>query len=155
MRRTALRALGAAVLGVALTSAAFASDIAVEQPFARASAGAVTAGAAFMTLKNSGASDDALIAVSTPVAEHAELHIHIKDGDVMRMREVESIDVPAGSTVMLQPGGLHVMLIDLKAPLKAGEQFPLTLTFEKAGAMTIEVPVKSIAAMAPMHDHKQ
>ena len=90
--------------------AALAGDISVDDPFARASAGMARVGAAFMTLRNAG-SDDKLVSASSPVAEHVELHGHIKDGDVMRMRSVESIDVPAGGSVQLAPGGLHLMLI--------------------------------------------
>ncbi len=138
-----------------LTSAsvAVAGDIKVENPFARASAGMATVGAAFMTLKNDSTTPDELVSASSPVAAKAELHTHIKDGDIMRMREVPSIEVPAGGTTALQPGGLHVVLIDLKAPLKRGETFPLTLTFAKAGTMTVEVPVKSPGEMAPMTGH--
>ena len=101
-----------------------------------------------MIMKNSGAAADALVAAELPVAARAELHTHIKDGDVMRMRQVSSIDVPAGGTVNLQPGGLHIMLIDLKEPLRQGETFPLTLTFAKAGKVTVYVPVKSPGEMA-------
>jgi copper(I)-binding protein len=138
------------MLSVSAAAAAHAGDIAVTDPFARASAGPAKVGAAFMTLKNSGAADDALVAAESPVAARAELHTHIKDGDVMRMRQVPSIDVPARGSVSLQPGGLHIMLIDLKEPLKQGESFPLKLTFAKAGTLTVQVPVKSPAEMAPM-----
>ena len=134
--------------------AALAGDISVDDPFARASAGMAKVGAAFMTLQNAG-SDDKLVSATSPVADHVELHGNIKDGDVMRMRSVESIDVPAGGSVQLAPGGVHLMLIDLKEPLKQGETFPLTLTFAQAGAMTIEVPVKAPAEMAPMPGHQR
>jgi copper(I)-binding protein len=70
------------------------------------------------------------------------------------MRQIEAIDVPAGGSVSLQPGGLHVILINLKQPLKQGEAFPLTLTFAKGGTLTIEVPVKSPAETAPMPSHQ-
>ncbi|MBK8174756.1 MAG: copper chaperone PCu(A)C [Rhodospirillales bacterium] len=149
MRHLFTRAASTVLLGL-LSTGAFAADITVEDAFARASAGMVQTGAAFMTLKNSGSVDDKLIAAHSPVATQVELHTHIKDGEVMRMRPVPSIDVPAGGSATLQPGGLHIMLIGLKAPLKQGEQFPLTLSFAKAGEMTIEVPVKSPGAMSPM-----
>ena len=137
----------AATLGV---QSAFAADITVTDPFARASAGMATAGAAFMTLKNTAASDDRLVGASSPAAASAELHDHIKDGDIVRMRAVAEVDIPPGGTVMLKPGGMHVMLIGLKQPLREGEEVPLTLTFAKAGAITVEVPVKSVGEMAPM-----
>jgi periplasmic copper chaperone A len=145
----------ASTLAVALLAApALAGDITVADPFARASAGMAEVGAAFMTLRNTSKSDDQLIGASAPVSGSAELHNHIKDGDIMRMRQVPSINIPAGGTVALQPGGLHVMLMGLKQPLKQGEVFPLTLTFAKAGTMTVEVTVKAPAAMAPMPGHQ-
>jgi copper(I)-binding protein len=150
-----------AVLAVALSAAGAVAgdvkvgDITVEGPWARASAGSARAGAAFMTLNNAGTADDKLIAASTTVADKAELHTHIREGDIMRMRPVEAIDVPAGGIAELQPGGEHVMLMGLKQPLKEGEAFPLTLTFEKAGPVTIEVTVTGAGAMGqdPMHGH--
>jgi copper(I)-binding protein len=143
------------MLSVFSAAAAHAGDIAVEDPFARASAGPAKVGAVFMIVKNSGAAADALVAAESPVAARAELHTHIKDGDVMRMRQVSSIDVPAGGTVSLQPGGLHIMLIDLKEPLRQGETFPLTLTFAKAGTVAVYVPVKSPAEMGSMPEHQR
>src|SRR5690606_10830983 len=83
---------------------------------------------------------------SSPVAETAELHTHIKDGEVMRMRPVEAIEVPAGGSVTLKPGGDHVMLMSLRAPLKEGETFPLTLIFEHRGSREVDVTVKSVGA---------
>ena len=142
--------LPAALAAVVLARPVVAADISVQDPFARASAGMAQAGAAFMTLKNTSAVNDQLVAASTPVSATAELHNHIKEGDVVRMRQVPSIEVPAGGSVALQPGGLHVMLLGLKQPLREGETFPLTLTFAHAGAVTVEVPVKSAGEMAPM-----
>lgn len=146
--------LTAAVLSIASTVVAYGGDIAIDDAFARASAGTAKVGAAFMTLRNSGATADALVEVNSPVAARAELHTHIKDGDIMRMRQVEAIDVPARGAVTLEPGGPHVMLINLTQPLKQGEAFPLTLTFAKAGTMTIEVPVKSPGESAPISSHQ-
>ena len=157
MKRDLPSAVMASVIGVVLAGgmvsgmagSARAADIAVEAPFARASAGTAGAGAAYMTLKSAEASADRLSA-STPAAERAELHTHVMEGDVMGMREVDSIEIPAGGTVELKPGGLHIMLIGLKAPLKEGESIPLTLSFAKAGPVTVTVPVKSPSEMAPM-----
>lgn len=146
-----LSRVAAVVLGFGVAVPAFAGDIAVTDPFARASAGAAKTGAAFMTITNSGSEADSLVSASTPAAAEAELHTNVMDGSVMRMRPVQSIDVPADGEVSLQPGGLHVMLLDLKAPLKEGQTIPLTLTFAKAGTVTVEVPVKSPAAMGMKH----
>ena len=123
-------------------------DITVQQPWARASAGHAQAGAAFMTVANAGDTDDRLVAAEAGIAELVELHTHIMDDGVMRMRRVEGgIDVPAGGTVALQPGGLHVMLIGLNQTLREGERFPVTLTFEEAGTVTVDVAVMPIGAM--------
>ncbi len=121
----------------------------IEHPWARASAGPARNSAAFMTIHNSGEADR-LIAASGDVAARVELHTHLMEGDVMKMRQVEAVDVPAGGMATLQPGGFHVMLIGLKQPLKEGDSFPLTLTFEKAGEVTLEVAVEAIGSMGGM-----
>jgi copper(I)-binding protein len=120
-------------------------DLVIDHPWARASAGAAN-GAAYMVVTTSGAAPDQLIGASTPIAEKAELHTHLMEGDVMRMRAVKTIEVNPGEPATLEPGGLHVMLMGLKAPLKEGEQFPLTLTFEKAGSVTVDVAVEAAGA---------
>jgi copper(I)-binding protein len=125
------------------------SGVEVTQAWARASAKMARAGAAYVTLENAGDAPDKLVSASTPVAKKAELHTHIKDGDVMKMRAVQSIEVGPHAKVALKPGGLHIMLMGLKAPLDKGTHFPLTLVFEKAGKMTVDVSVESIAAMGP------
>lgn len=123
--------------------------IRVVDPWARASAGMATAGAAYMTLENTGSTADRLIAAESPAASTVELHTHIVEGDIMRMRPVEQIDLPPGETVMLEPGGHHVMLIGLSAPLEIGESFPLTLTFSAAGTTTVEVTIRQPGATGP------
>ena len=133
-------ALSLAHLVAAAVGPAFA-DIAIEQPYARATLAGQSNGAAYFTLNNHGA-DDRLLVVKTAVASAVELHQMTMDGGVMRMRQLEAIDVPAGTSVKLKPGSLHLMLVGLKAPLKTGASFPMTLTFEKAGEMTIQVTVQ-------------
>lgn len=127
-----------------------AGDIAVSQPWARATAPGAPAGAAYLTVTNSGNQPDRLVGASTPAAKVAELHTHIHDNGVMRMRPVEAIDIPAGGTVALKPGGLHVMMMGLNAPLAQGSTVEVTLTFEKAGKLTVPVAVQSAGAAAPM-----
>jgi copper(I)-binding protein len=92
-----------------------------------------------------GGAPDKLLGASSEVAGRVELHTMEMEGDVMRMREVGTIEVPAGKTVELKPGGLHIMFMDLKKPLANGSSFPLTLRFEKAGEMKINVQVQSKA----------
>jgi copper(I)-binding protein len=85
------------------------------------------------------------------MATRAEVHTVIREGDVMRMREVTAIDLAPKSTTELKPGSYHIMLMELAGPLKAGDRFPLTLVFEKAGSITVEVQVEKIAGPAPDH----
>lgn len=158
-RRTLLgSALAVAIASIAIasvTSAQNAPTIQVEQAWARASAGQIRTGAAYMTLVNTGAGTDRLVQVATPIAEKAELHTHVVDGDVMRMRPVAAIEVNPGEPSVLKPGGLHVMLMGLKAPLKAGEEFSLTLIFEKAGKVQVNVAIGAAGALGPdTHQHK-
>jgi copper(I)-binding protein len=118
-------------------------------PWARASAGATRTGAVYMTIRNTAANVDRLIGVSTPVADRVELHTHVAEGDVMKMRKIDGVDLKSNAAVELKPGGLHVMLFDLKAPLGEGQRFPLTLGFEKAGEVSVQVEVRSTAATGP------
>jgi hypothetical protein len=141
--------VGVLALLVFLSTAASAAEVAVEAPWARATAMPGGAGAAFMTIVNGGAVADRLVKAASPVAEVTELHTHLHEGGVMKMRAVPFIEVPANTATRLAPGGLHVMLIGLKAPLKEGETVPLTLSFEKAGELAVSVPVVGPAAMGP------
>ena len=145
--------LGACLVGM---SGAQAQDytvgqIEIAQPWARPSV--VNTGAAYFRLTNKGESDDRLLSVEGDVAAKVEVHTMTMDGNIMRMRKVDSLPVPAGKSVSIEPGGLHVMLIGLKQPLVEGETFPLHLIFEKAGGVDITVhvqgkpPVASDAAM--------
>jgi len=123
------------------------SPITVETPWTRA-AGAGGQGAGFITIRNAGGADR-LLSASTPAAGRTELHTMLRDGDVMRMRAVDAIAVPANGAVTLAPGGLHIMLIGLTRPLAVGEAVPLTLVFERAGAVTVELAVQPAGARAP------
>jgi copper(I)-binding protein len=143
---------------IAASGLAFAQAAAVDAPWARPTAPGAKVGGAFMTLVG-GKEADRLVAGSSPVAAAVELHTHVMDGSVAKMRAVPAIDVPAGGRVELKPGGLHVMLINLKAPLKAGETIPLKLRFEKAGEVDVKVAVAAQAPGAPagheMHSPQQ
>ncbi|TVR98476.1 MAG: copper chaperone PCu(A)C [Rhodospirillales bacterium] len=117
-------------------------DIRINDPWARPSPPGARAGAAYMDLHNLGTTDDSLVEASAPVAATTELHTHEMDGDVMRMRRIDAVEVPAGGTATLEPGGLHVMLINLRSPLVEGESIPLMLRFANAGEITIDVAVR-------------
>jgi copper(I)-binding protein len=129
-----------------------ADGVSVEQAWARASAGAATTGAAYITLKG-GAQADALVGVATPVAASTEVHESFTENGVMKMRAVPSLPIPAGTVVTLAPGGYHVMLMGLKQPLAVGQSFPLTLTFAQAAPMTVTVQVQALGRTAPMPGH--
>lgn len=137
------------VLLLAGAFSAEAADVAVEQPWARATPGRAPNGAVYFTLANSGRDADRLVAASTPAAARAELHTHIHSGTVMEMRPVEAIEVKPGERVTLKPGGLHVMLMGLTAPLKEGARMPLTLRFARGGEVTVDVPVGKAGASGP------
>lgn len=121
-------------------------DLTVDHPWARASAGRMTTGAAYMTITNVGGQADRLIGVATPVAERAAMHTVTMDGSVARMRPIQSVAVNAGQPAVLEPGGVHIMLTGLKAPLREGEIFPMTLTFERTGQVEVEVIVFGVGA---------
>lgn len=125
----------------------------IEAPWARASAGTARTGAAYLRIVNSGAEADRLLEASSPAAERVELHTHgMRDG-VMRMRRIEAVSVPGNKAAELKPGGDHVMLMGLKGPLKRGSTFPLTLSFERAGTITVPVAVRPITARGPGMKH--
>ncbi|MEX0759149.1 MAG: copper chaperone PCu(A)C [Tistlia sp.] len=141
----ALVALLIALVAVAQAHDHEVAELRVGHPWARASAGAAASGAAYMTIENLGTEPDRLIAVATPASKRAELHTHLEENGVMKMRQVEGgIELPAGATVALAPGGLHVMLMGLAAPLEQGARFPMTLTFEKAGTLSVDIAVEAI-----------
>lgn len=125
----------------------------VVHPWARATPPGAPAGGAFMVIENKGAADR-LISASATVADAVELHEMRMDGNVMRMNRLDNgVELPAGATVELRPGSLHVMFIGLKAPFREGDRFPLTLRFEKAGELKVDVVVQGIGAGAPAHEH--
>ena len=105
-------------------------------------------GAGWLTIRNSGAADR-LVGAESPAAARVELHTHLHEGGVMKMRKVEGIDVPAGGEAVLEPGADHLMLFDLRAGLAPGDTFPLTLVFEKAGSVTAKMRVAPLAETAP------
>ncbi|HUC63230.1 MAG TPA: copper chaperone PCu(A)C [Alphaproteobacteria bacterium] len=113
----------------------------VEGAWARSTASVAKNGAAYFTIVNSGKDADKLVAAASPVAATVQLHRTVDENGVMKMLPVASVPVKAGGTVAFKPGSYHVMLIDLKAPLEAGQSFPLTLTFEHAGKVEVTVKV--------------
>jgi copper(I)-binding protein len=118
-------------------------DLVVENPWARESV--TRTGATYLTVRNGGNQDDRLIGISSEIADDAQLHSSVMQDGVMRMRPVEAVEVPAGGEAVLEPGGLHVMLIGLKGPLEEGQSFALILEFEKAGEVEVMTAIEDIA----------
>jgi copper(I)-binding protein len=137
----------AALLGLSVSmpgAARSAETIAITEVWLRPALVAGGAGAAFAIVKNAGNAADKIVAAKTSAAGTVELHTHTSKGGVMQMRRVDAIDVPANGTVELAPGGFHVMLMDMKKPLKDGDSVPLTLVFEKSGEKTVNAAVRGM-----------
>ena len=135
---------------IALASGARAGNIEVTEAFARASAtpGAKTA-SLYLTLSNRGSSPDRLVAVATSAASMAHMHETENAGGVMKMRMVQGIDLAPGASVALKPGGMHIMLMGLRAPLKQGETLEMKLSFQNSDELKITVPIAGVAADGP------
>ena len=119
-----------------------AGELVIRDGYARAAGAAARTGAGYLSVTNTGSSDDRLIEARGDVAARVELHTTDVEDDVARMREVaEGIPIPAGETVVLEPGGLHVMFMGLARPLEQGDAVSLTLVFEAAGEISVELPV--------------
>lgn len=128
----------------------------IKHPYARPTAPHQPAAGAYMSIENLGDETDKLVKVESPVAKSAEIHTMSMDGNVMRMREVGEIELKPSGKVEMMPGhGYHLMLIGLQRPLKAGDSFPLTLTFEKAGKTEVSVKVDQNAAKKETHGGMQ
>jgi hypothetical protein len=156
--RYAPRVIGCAILltallligvGQAMAHEFASKGVTVAHPWARATPGGVKVGGAYLEIKAAAGRGDRLIAAKSPVAGAAELHNHIMENGIARMRRVDAIVVPAGKSVILKPGGYHLMLTDLKAPLREGDLLKLTLVFERAGEIEVEATVEPIGAMGP------
>ena len=136
-------------IGAATAHEFSAKDVTVAHPWARATPGGVNVGGAFLEIKAAPGNGDRLIGGKSPVAGSVEIHSHVIDQGVARMRRVEAIAIKGGTSVVLKPGGYHVMLMDLKQPLKEGDLLKLTLSFEKAGDIEVEATVEPIGAKGP------
>jgi copper(I)-binding protein len=138
-------AVGLVIAGAALAQTA---RLEVSDAWARATPAKAENGIAFLTIRSP--TSDRLVSVSSPVAKKAELNTMEMSGMVMKMRPIASLDIPAGQPVTLKPSGEHIMLMGLNGPLREGQSFPLTLTFERAGAREVSVAVEKPGAAGPM-----
>lgn len=143
------------ILSLALIAAAAQAQTTATEPWTRGTVAAQKATGAFVQLRSPDAAR--LVAASSPVAGRVEIHEMAMEGGVMKMRQIPGLDLPAGKTVELKPGGLHLMLMDLKAPLKDGETVPLTLTVERAGkpaeTLQLQAPVRALGAKSGHQGH--
>ncbi|WP_224826439.1 copper chaperone PCu(A)C [Cognatishimia sp. MH4019] len=141
LKTTLLAAIAATAF--ALPAAADMAKIMVDDPYARSATSMAKSGAAFMGIMNHSDEDDRLISATSDVAQRVELHTHLEDANgVMRMVEVEEgFEIAAGETIMLKRGGKHVMFMGLNEPFEQGEMIDVTLTFEKAGDVQVQIPV--------------
>ena len=143
----ALFALAAPVLAHSFAIA----KIAIGHPWTRETAATQTVGGGFLTIRNGGKTADRLLSASSPFAAEVQIHTMSMDGGVMKMRPLkDGIAIPAGQTVELKPGGLHIMFIGLKQPFKKGSQIPATLRFLKAGTVKVGFAVQPVGSAAPM-----
>lgn len=158
MRRSLLRAAAAAALLPALPAAAHdyrAGDIAIGHPWTRAIGAAAPTAAGYMSLRNAGTVPDRLVAASSPRARSVEIHEMTMTDGVMRMRPLAGgIAIPPGGTAWLRPGGTHLMLIGPAGPFAQDERVPVTLRFERAGEVTVDLEVAAAGARdAAAHGH--
>ncbi|HEV2516281.1 MAG TPA: copper uptake system-associated protein [Devosia sp.] len=155
-----------ALLGSGLAAATHASiavaaevtvgDLVIGGGFTRATLPNAPVGGGYLTITNKGSQADRLLSAASPVAGVTQIHEMKMEGDVMKMKELpDGIEVPAGSTVTLSPGGLHIMFMQLKQALVEGTNVPLTLTFEKAGVVEVQLDVGGIGADAPTTHHSE
>ena len=144
----------AGLIGPAMAHDYKVGSLEITHPWARASIGQAKAGAVYVVVSNEGIETDRLISASTDVAKKAALHTHKMEDGIMKMRPLKAIEIAPGEPMVLEPGGLHIMLMGLKTPLVEGKSFPLILTFEKAGSIEIDVKIQEATEMAPeKHKH--
>ena len=138
-----------------LTVPAFADDIkagdlVITQAWSRATPAGAKIGGGFLTIENKGSAADKLVAVSGDIAGKIEIHEMTMNDGVMKMRALDKpLAIEPGKTVKLAPGGYHLMMMDLKSPLKKGDKVPVTLEFEKAGKVEVTLDVQGVGAQAP------
>jgi len=151
-KKMKLKVLMLAAVGALSIQAAWAANISVTDAWARATMPGQQVSGAYMRIQSD--ADARLVSVSSPAVPRVEVHEMKMDGEVMRMREVKAIDLPKGKTVSLEPGGFHIMLMNLPKPIAAGEVIPLTLTIESGGKQqTVEVKAEARAPNQTMQHH--
>lgn len=153
MKRVSL--FTASLLFSAGVFAGAADQVVVQDPYVRLAPPNAPATGAFMVIKNNGDKDIKVVKAENPASKVTELHTHLNEGGVMKMRPVQGVDIKAKGEAVLKPGGLHVMLIDLKAAMKEGDLVPITFTFDDGSTKKVDAKVvRPMADGAPMSEHK-
>ena len=148
-----MKTLAALLLLIAGTPAY--AQVVIEKPWARATVPAARVGGAYLTVRNQSAVPDRLTGAASPVAARVEFHVHIADGEIMRMRQVQALEIPPNGSLELKPGAAHLMFVDIRQPFKEGDVVPVTLTFEKAGEVTVQARVGGLSAKSAAHGGHQ
>lgn len=128
-----------------------AGELQVRHPWARATPPGARVAAGYLEIRNSGREVDRVTGAYTPAAERVELHVLVREGDVVKMREQPSFEVPARQRLILEPGGSHLMIVGLRKPFAKGDRIPLILRFERAGELRVELEVQPGDARRPHH----
>jgi copper(I)-binding protein len=127
-----------------------AGDLVISQAWSRSTPGGAKVAGGYLTIENKGSAPDRLVGGASDIAAKVEVHEMAMNNGVMTMRALETgLPIEPGKTVKLAPGGYHLMLMELKSPLKQGDKVPLTLEFEKAGKVSLSLDVQSVGAQAP------
>lgn len=155
MNRIAALLFGVSLLLTTITSSALAheqkiGDLVLHHAWSRANPAGAKSGAIYVEIENTGDTADQLLSVSTDIAAMAEVHQMSMDNDIMTMAPAGPLDIPPHAKVKLAPHGLHIMLMGLKKRFAEGDTFPVTLTFAKAGTVTLQVVVDKVDAMDSM-----
>ena len=160
MKQLLYKVIAISVLGLAVSGISMAQGVAktvktdaikIEGAYTRATAPGQQVAGGFMKIDNKGSTADQLLSASSPAAGEVQLHEMAMDGNVMRMRQVKDIAVPAGGAVELKPGGYHLMFLNLKGPFTAGQTVPVKLKFAKAGEVEVKMPVNAMGTQHNMH----
>lgn len=139
----------AATATVGLLSADERDGIVIERPWARASILKSRPGAVYLTIRNQGPSTDRLIGATSPLAGSVTIHVSEMSNGIMKMRALHKLEIAKGKRAVFKPGGMHLMLMKLREPLRKGERLPLVLKFERAGTLELSVPILSLGANGP------
>lgn len=134
-----------------LAASPAAATLVVEDPWARATPPGASVAGGYLVIRNTGPAPDRLVGASSPIADRVEMHVSFEDDGIMRMRQQDSLAIPAGGHLELKPGAGHLMFVGLKQPFKEGQLVPLILRFEHGGELRTELHVGRIGARAHSH----